>query len=239
MKDFNIQMDKWLEEVAEKCNEMASNKNLDYDFYVFQSAVSFRPKIMIIGANPGGKKCYKAKRSKNDLEENENTFVKYKDDPQWRKLRPLYEMFKDNGILEEHFKDAVITNLSYFNSGTFSSLKNKMKVVGNEPLTFCLNKNIELITKIIMPQNIILMGAPARDHFRRFLDSKSLEIILSCENKPNVPLIKKSSMTYKDEAGNEIKTPVYIIEHPSAWNGLNSPDNIRLKREKFKKLFCV
>lgn len=238
MNDFDAKMDKWLNEVANRCNELASNKDLNYDFYVFQSSVSFRPKLMIIGANPGGETEYSAKRSKNDLGENENTFIKYYNDSGWRRLQPLYDMFRDNGTLEEHFRNAVITNLSYFNSGTFNALKNKMRIVGSEPLTFCLNKNIELITKIIMPQNLILMGAPARNNFMKFLDNKSLETILPNENEPGVPLIKKSSITYNDENGMEIKTPVYFIEHPSAWNGLNNKENIKLKKDKFKEILC-
>lgn len=246
MYDFSNKLDKWLDEVAIKCDELASNKEFDLDFYVFQSAVTYNPKLMFIGANPGGagsysKKNGNKKRTKSDLGEGENTFVKYYNERGWERLKPLYDMFRDNGPLEEHFRNAVITNLSYFNSGTFSNLKSKMKVVGDEPLTFCLNKNIELIEKIVRPQNIILLGATARNNFAKYLDKGQLEVLLETNiNKSNrkVALIRKASMSYLDDEGKECKIPVYIIEHPSAWNGLNNDVNVAKKREKFIQLFC-
>ncbi len=236
MTEFDLKLDKWLTEVAEKCHQIASSKDFNLDFYVFQSAVIYNPKLMIIGANPGGKKYYEGRvRTKNDLGEKENTFIKYYNDKEWGRIKSLYDMFKDNGELEENFKNAVITNISYFNSGTFNDLKRLMKSVGNEPINFCLQKNLELIN-IVKPQNLILMGANARDNFKRFLDVKNFEIILSTKDK-GIPLIKKSTFTYNDN--DEKKTiPVYIIEHPSAWNGLNSPKNVELKRDKFMELIC-
>jgi hypothetical protein len=236
MIDTN-KLDKWLDEVATKCNELASNKDFNLDFYVFQSAIKeHNPKLMFIGANPGGNKEFSRKRQKNELGEGVNTFIKYYDDPDWSKLRPLYDMFKDNGELETYFKDAVITNLSYFNSGTFGVLKSKMKVVGREPLDFCIQKNLELITKILLPQNIILLGATARDEFSKYLDIKPFIVVE--ETKLGVPLIKQSSFTFIDEHKKTIKIPVFIIEHPSAWNGLNNSENVEIKRNAFIRLFC-
>jgi hypothetical protein len=245
MNNFKLKLDTWLGEVAHKCDEFASNKDFDLDFYVFQSAVNFNPKLMIIGANPGRNISYFMKnkgkgRTKYQLGENENTFIKYYNEPDWVRLKPLYDMFKGNSQLEEYFKNAVITNLSYFNSGTFKVLKDKMKVVGREPLNFCIQKNIELIKNIVKPQNIILMGAPARDNFSKFLDGNPFETIIETKSSrynKSVPLIKKSSIAYTDNS-TTIKIPVYIIEHPSAWNGLNSKDNVELKRDMFVKIFC-
>jgi len=239
MTEFEIKVDNWLSEVADKCHEIASQKDFDLDFYVFQSEVHFNPKFMFIGANPGSGGLYskRQRRTKNDLGENTNTFVKYYNTSGWEKLNPLYDMFKGNEQIEQYFKEAVITNISYFNSGTFNVLKDKMKIVGREPLNFCIQKNLELIKTIIKPQNIILMGAPARDNFLKYLD-KPLEIIRETPNdggKKSVPLIKKSSFT--DES-KDIKIPVYIIEHPSAWNGLNNKENVELKRIEFEKIFC-
>lgn len=244
MTEFEFKLDKWLGEVADKCHDLASNENFDLDFYVFQSAIQYNPKLMLIGANPGGNVSYSKKnkgkkRTKNELGENENTFIKYYDDCDWVRLKPLYDMFNGNTLSMDYFKDAVITNLSYFNSGTFNVLKDKMRIVGREPLDFCIQKNLELIKYIIKPQNIILMGAPARDNFSKYLD-QPLETILETKNngiKKSVPLIKKSSMTITN--GTEvIQIPVYIIEHPSAWNGLNNKENVELKRIKFEELFC-
>jgi hypothetical protein len=239
MTENDLKLDKWLEEVADKCHEFASNKNFDLDFYVFQSAIHFNPKLMFIGANPGGGKSYSEKnneekrnrRTKDDLGQDANTFVKYYNDPKWGRLKPLYDIFKGNSLMEQYFIDSVITNLSYFNSGTYSNLIQKMRFIGKEPLSFCIQKNLELINEIIKPQNIILMGAPARNNFFKYFDNKRIEIILetnSYNNKKGVALIGKSFMFGK---------PVYIIAHPTAWNGQNNEHNIILKRNKFNEIF--
>ena len=77
------------------------------------------------------------------------------------------------------------------------------------------------------------MGAHARDNFLKYLD-KPLETILTTEEN-KVPLIKKSFFSYTDNT-NAIHIPVYIIEHPSAWNGLNNEQNVSRKRDAFKKI---
>jgi hypothetical protein len=239
MKQNELDLDNWLEEVADKCHEIASQKDFDLDFYVFQSEVHYNPKLMFIGANPGGVGLYsqRQRRTKSELGENINTFVKYYNSPGWEKLNPLYDMFKGNDQIELYFKEAVITNISYFNSGTFNGLKNKMKIVGKEPLNFCMQKNLELIKTLIYPQNIILMGAPARDNFLKYL-CKPLEIILETKSigeKNGVPLIKKSFFPTDTK---DFQIPVYIIEHPSAWNGLNNKENVERKRKKFEEIFA-
>lgn len=248
MNEFEVKLDKWLDDVAEKCHELASNKEFDLDFYVFQSAVSYRPKLMFIGANPGGGKSYSDKnkeekrerRTKFQLGEDQNTFIKYYNDKNWVRLRPLYEMFKGNPIVENFFEKSVITNLSYFNSGTFQVLKDKMEIVGNEPLDYCIKKNIELIKDVIQPQNLIIMGATARDNLRKYLNEPFVTILEtnSTEQKKSVPLIKKKSISYMLNS-QEIQIPVYIIEHPSAWNGLNNPENTALKQKEFAKIFTT
>ena len=59
-KQFNQNLNNWLQEVASGCHQIATNStyNMDLDFYVFQSSVSFQPKLMIIGSNPRGNKEY-------------------------------------------------------------------------------------------------------------------------------------------------------------------------------------
>lgn len=248
MNEFEIKLDKWLTEVADKCHEIASNQKFDLDFYVFQSDVFYRPKLMFIGANPGGGKLYseknreekRTKRSKFELGEGENTFIKYYNDKNWIRLRPLYDMFNGDSEIEKYFKEAVITNLSYFNSGTFKVLNDKMKIVGKEPLDFCIRKNIELIKDIIQPQNLIIMGATARDYLSKYLNEPLITILetKSNENTKSVPLIKKSSFSYSLNS-EEVNIPVYVIEHPSAWNGLNSNENTILKQKEFEKILKI
>lgn len=244
MNEFKQKLEKWLIDVADRCHELASNPDFDFDldFYVFQSKVSYNPKLMFIGANPGGKESYFQQNKKNNrvrrtekdlvvnidnLEEGENTFIKYYNDPKWRKLKPLYDTFKDIRI-EQYFKDAVITNLTYFNSSTFSELKKRMKITGNiDFLKICIEKKIELID-IINPQNIILVGAHARDNFGKYIENPMILLKTECEKK--LELIKKSELK-------KSKIPVFIIEHPSAPNIVNNKINVELKRAKFAEIF--
>ena len=65
-KQFNQNLNNWLQEVANGCHQIATNStyNMDMDFYVFQSSVSFQPELMIIGSNPGGEVSYRVMNQK-------------------------------------------------------------------------------------------------------------------------------------------------------------------------------
>src|SRR5690606_7611955 len=56
-EEFLQKREIWLKEVADQCHEYALD--IDKDFYVFQTRSDlFRPEILFIGINPGGKKTY-------------------------------------------------------------------------------------------------------------------------------------------------------------------------------------
>ena len=132
-KQFNQNLNNWLQEVANGCYQIAVNSayNMDMDFYVFQSNVSFQPELMIIGSNPGGNKEYstmnreqgRERRTANNLGISDHNQFLVNDG--WGSMRSLCELFS-GPILRPVFEKAVITNIVYFNTGNFQELRKRM-----------------------------------------------------------------------------------------------------------------
>ncbi|HUH18042.1 hypothetical protein [Albibacterium sp.] len=90
-KLYHQAIEKWKNDVADTCDNLAKNSSydLDLDFYVFQSSVRFNPPLLIIGANPGGSTSYslanktnnRSRRTGLDLGYEENQFL---NNPAWR-----------------------------------------------------------------------------------------------------------------------------------------------------------
>jgi hypothetical protein len=162
--EFLEKRDKWLSEVSDECHEFASK--IDLDFYVFQTPCDrYRPKLLIIGINPGGDKTYKKaleekgynKRPANELYYNENTIA---EKPEWEKpedgsnkLRSsLKKVFNaDNNL--DILKDSVMMNMCYFNTKGTKDIYSKIPV---EIRKYCIDKTVEFID-IINPQNILFL----------------------------------------------------------------------------------
>jgi hypothetical protein len=158
--EFLEKRDKWLSEVSDECHEFASK--IDLDFYVFQTPCDkHEPKLLLIGAKPGGNKSYKKaleekgydKRPASDLSYKENTLI---EKPEWEKEAGLKgsDVMRDNlkrvFNSESNFdilKDTVMMNMLYFNTDDI----NKVKV---EIRKYCIDKTLEFID-ILNPQNIL------------------------------------------------------------------------------------
>lgn len=233
MKDnFNQHLNQWLQEVANGCHEITTNPayNMDIDFYVFQSNVTFQPKLMIIGSNPRGNKEYstmnheqgRVRRTANDLGiSNCNQFLV---NDGWESMRSLCELFS-GPILRPVFEKAVITNIVYFNTGSFQGLRKRMNQGGREALQFCVRKNLELI-RILCPQHIVLMGNPACDNLMKYFD-KPLQSLLTTPSG-GLNLIQETTLN---------GIPTYCIHHPSLNYKFNTGENQRLKRATFETIF--
>lgn len=229
---FNQKFCQWLQEVANGCHEIATNStyNMDLDFYVFQSSVSFQPKLMIIGSNPGGEVSYRVmnqkwgreRRSANDLGISEcNQFIV---NDGWGSMRSLCELFS-GPILRPVFEKAVITNIVYFNTGSFQGLQKRMNQGGREALQFCVRKNLELI-RILCPQHIVLMGNPACDNLMKYFDKPLKSLLMTPSGRLN--LIRETTLN---------GIPTYCIHHPSLNYKFNTGENQRLKRATFETIF--
>ncbi|MEQ2911831.1 hypothetical protein [Butyricimonas faecihominis] len=231
-KQFNQNLNNWLQEVANGCHQIATNStyNMDMDFYVFQSSVSFQPELMIIGSNPGGEVSYRVmnqkwgreRRTANDLGISEcNQFIV---NDGWGSMRSLCELFS-GPILRPVFEKAVITNIVYFNTGSCQGLRKRMNQGGREALQFCVRKNLELI-RILCPQHIVLMGNPVRDNLMKYFD-KPLQSLLTTPSG-GLNLIQETTLN---------GIPTYCIHHPSLNYKFNTGENQRLKRATFETIF--
>ena len=227
-KQFNQNLNNMLQEVANGCHQIATNStyNMDMDFYVFQSSVSFQPELMIIGSNPGGEVSYRVmnqkwgreRRTANDLGISEcNQFIV---NDGWGSMRSLCELFS-GPILRPVFEKAVITNIVYFNTGSCQGLRKRMNQGGREALQFCVRKNLELI-RILCPQHIVLMGNPVRDNLMKYFD-KPLQSLLTTPSG-GLNLIQETTLN---------GIPTYCIHHPSLNYKFNTGENQRLKLATF------
>ena len=209
-KQFNQNLNNWLQEVANGCYQIAVNSayNMDMDFYVFQSNVSFQPELMIIGSNPGGNKEYstmnreqgRERRTANNLGISDHNQFLVNDG--WGSMRSLCELFS-GPILRPVFEKAVITNIVYFNTGNFQELRKRMNQGGREALQFCVKKNMELI-RLVSPKHLLLMGIPARDNLRPYFDKPLQSLLVTPVEKYN--LIQETTLN---------GIPTYCIHHPS------------------------
>ena len=191
-KQFNQNLNNWLQEVANGCHQIAVNSayNMGMDFYVFQSNVSFQPELMIIGSNPGGNKEYstmnreqgRERRTANNLGISDHNQFLVNDG--WGSMRSLCELFS-GPILRPVFEKAVITNIVYFNTDNFQELRKRMNQGGREALQFCVKKNMELI-RLVSPKHLLLMGIPARDNLRPYFDKPLQSLLVTPVEKYNL-----------------------------------------------------
>jgi len=234
--EFELKVENWLTEVADGCHTITTNPefNMDLDFYPLQSDIYPKPKLLVIGINPGGGLSYSAKnliekrerRGIHDLKYSTNQFIEHFNDKGWRNLKPLCTLFGGE-ILRPIFEKAVIINLIYFNSGTFAAFRNQRGYKAG--LDFSLKMNFDLIS-LIEPETILLMGKPVKDIFSSYLD-KPLEPALTADNGITA-LIRQSSFK---------NTPVYWIQHPSTFGGeriFNYGVHQQAKKMFFQEIFA-
>lgn len=230
---FNQNLDRWLQEVADGCHEIAVNPayDMDLDFYAFQSKVSFQPELMIIGSNPGGCKKYSVMNSELGRRRREASDLGVCDCNQflandgWESMRSLCDLFSGD-VLRPVFEEAVVTNVVYFNTGTFREIQRRMNQGGREALRFCVKKTIELIRDVVCPRHVLLVGKPARDHLAVYFDKPLQPLLVAPVEGWNV--IQDTTIS---------GIPTYCIHHPSLNRRFNTGENQKLKRKMFETIF--
>lgn len=230
---FNQNLNRWLREVADGCHKIAVNPayDMDVDFYAFQSKVSYQPELMIIGSNPGGNEKYSEMNRKRGRERRGADDLGVCDCNQflandgWGSMRSLCDLFS-GGVLRPVFEEAVVTNVVYFNTGTFRELQQRMNRGGREALRFCVGKTMELIRDIVRPRHVLLMGNPARDHLTTYFDKPLQPLLVTPVEGWN--LIRETTID---------GIPTYCIHHPALNRKFNTGENQELKRKMFETIF--
>jgi len=157
-KEFEIKKEKWLQEVADGCHEIATE--IDLDFYIFQTPIIYNPDLLLIGINPGSNNSYSKmlkekgvkKREASSLYYNENLLVEEAND--WKDgmgavRNKFKEIFFDDYLFSQ-LKNSVMMNMYYFNTKSSMDIKN----LDAELKAYCLEKTKEFID-IINPKNIV------------------------------------------------------------------------------------
>lgn len=226
-KEFEIKKEKWLQEVADGCHEIAI-KNENYpDFYVFQSQIFENPDLLIIGANPAGNETYKdmlqrkqiERRTKDDLiNSSDGKNNEYISNPDWAISKPILEMFSGKRT-REVLENAVIMNTVYFNTNQIAGLVKK------EMVDFCSKMTKEFIYEICKPKRILFIGKDAPKWLKIEFDTIALS-----------PIENKDWFLIKEKKINDI--PHFQIHHTSMYRSkFNKGENLQRKKEFFEKVF--
>jgi hypothetical protein len=226
--NFDSDILAWKQKIVDQCDAFAKDesKDLDLDFYVFQSAVSYNPELLIIGANPGGNATYSEVNLKNNRERrtadqlgySSNQFI---ENPTWGS-GSLNKLFS-GPILAPIFERAIVTNVAYFNTENFAALKKRNGA--REAINFCKSATLEMIT-IVQPQRILLLGNHALDAFRPHFEKPAADILKTSDVKS--ALVRQSSIN---------GVPVFWIHHPSRNQLFNSGENLEKKRTLLESIF--
>lgn len=226
---FSEKRDKWLEEVANGCHNIAM-RDKDYpDFYVFQSLIFENPDLLIVAANPAGDKTYKqalcdkskekgidfTRRSKDDLVNGENQYLA---NPNWKIANPILAMFG-----EEIIKNSVVMNSVYFNTPNISGFS-KFKNDKAEMISFCVSKTKEFIYEICKPKSVLFIGMDSPKWMK-----------INFNNEEDVVLKSIDGFLVKEKKIDGIRH--FLIYHTSRNPKFNTGENLRLKAEFFKSNF--
>jgi hypothetical protein len=228
-KQFEIKLEKWLENVATTCDKFANE--IDLDFYPFQSQVrnKFNTNLIILGVNPGGSSKYKKTRTKDDLfncgENGENAIIAYEGHKDWKFNTPLLEMFKSQQ-LRNILTESVIMNVVYFNTSNINNLE-KVKFK-NEIVDYCTKMTKQLIYDIIKPKVILVIGYNDIPKLLGIKVSTLSDSIIRTEDNKSGLIMK---VLHQD-------IPHYFIHHTSRNFKFNKGVNLERKKNEFEEIFA-
>ncbi|WP_166333015.1 hypothetical protein [Sphingobacterium chungjuense] len=162
MTEFNDKIERWLQEVTDRCHGFAIKADLD--FYAFQTKIISNPELLIVGINPGSNGKYtdylsnnkQSKRLPHSIHYTENLLVeggKGWEDGMQSTRRKFREMFHDEQLFTV-LQNSVMMNAIYFNTVGSSDLT----ILSDEIETYCVEKTKEMI-EILDPKNILIFSS--------------------------------------------------------------------------------
>ena len=191
MKDFENNIAVFWEKVQKEYSELVKISGVaeNKDYYVFQTGYHHKPKLMIVGINPGGDGI--SGKSWLCTEDNLNTYIT--GDHQWFKtLRDIFG-YPTNEMLKPFLENSVGSNKVFINTG------NQDKIPKPESNTLGPSLIRELV-EIIQPEHIITLGADV------FCSLKT--------GRDSIKKIGKVNLKYGDSNGR----PICFIPNPSPRN---------------------
>lgn len=223
-KEFEAKLSVWLNDVAATCNKYAKEINLD--FYPFQSSVEFNPDLLILGANPGGEGAYRGRAKQAEElrpEKGYNAYIAYENDPVWKINRPVIKMLSGENS-RRVLAQSVIANVFYFNTRNIKELIALPN--GKEIFDYCCGKTTELIYDIVKPKAVLFLGFDAPKWIKIPFSAKESSILRSDDDR--------SALIMKAERNG---IPHYIVHHPSRNFQFNGGVNLEKKRAMFEEIF--
>lgn len=196
----------WSESFTEEIYEKWQNDYSDVKTGVktFYTPVHQKPRLMIIGYNPGGSE----ESFRKDKRRFENGNFSNPDESElWTKEYTLARKFR-NKIFADHeelLKDAVKFDLIFFRSKKADYLKERLGEDYREALEYCYRKSREIIEKL-EPEAILLYGISTYDKFQEEF-REGFEHLETVESESNNRRIFCKGR-WKD-------TPVFGIIHPT------------------------
>ncbi len=166
---------KVLKDVHEKWLSVeASSPFFESGYRVFYSPIRLKPKLMVIGYNPGG--------GAESFDPDDARIIPtehdyYLDDYTLaRKMRSLFQRME----LEPLLKESVKLNLMFFRSNNMSQWNQLSPLVRKDIEKFCTNQTVEII-KTLQPKIILAEGIETYLQLKRALRLSSED--KSCESK--------------------------------------------------------
>jgi hypothetical protein len=186
----------WIKSLYKETHEMWEQNGKDPKGYaIFYSPVAIKPKIVLIGYNPGGDESSFNEKKINVPAKHEYITGEYK---MARNVKKIFEA----ADLKNELKNSVKFNLIFFRTKLAKDINNKMLIKFSEEKTFDVLERLQ-------PENIIAEGFKTYERLKKLLFANNEKII---RYKERAILIRSMTSNYKNLIG---------ILHPSGARGVS------------------
>lgn len=198
---FKKKLEDWLKKVYAGCRKFALQRGNNLDFYVFLSSVIENPKILFIGVNPFGDRCYDETADKHLwgcklwnklIYSDNNAYIKNRYSKCWGPIsESMCSIFYDDPFFRNDFEfNSVLMNIYYFNTTSIEKLNALPHI--KKIKRFCVAQTRTLISDILHPKVIITLGNDAFDNLNQ--NKKIVYPLLMKNGKPLMKLGQYNSI---------------------------------------------